>query len=254
MNGKLWIIGLGPGADDLSTPRAIAALAEATDLVGYATYLKRLSVRSDQKVHASDNREEIVRADMAIDMALSGRHVAVVSGGDPGVFAMAAAVFEALDARAAQDHPLDVEVVPGVSAVLAAAARIGAPCGGDFCVINLSDNLKPFDVILTRVKAAAEAGFVQAYYNPLSKSRPHQLGQVLGCLRDILPDTVPVIFAAAISRSDETIHRTTLAEADSDKADMRTLVIIGTAETRVIARAGAEPWIYTPRSVGRAPA
>jgi precorrin-3B C17-methyltransferase len=254
MSGKLWIVGLGPGAEDLTTPRAASVLSAATDLVGYATYLNRVPVRPGQRVHASDNREEIVRADMAIDMALSGRQVAVVSGGDPGVFAMAAAIFEALEAREAEDRRLDVEVVPGVSAVLAAAARIGAPCGGDFCVINLSDNLKPFDLIQRRVRVAAEAGFVQAFYNPSSKARPHQLGEVLDMLRAILPGDVPVIFAVAVSRPDEAILRTTIAKADAADADMRTLVIVGTAETRVLARPDKVPWIYTPRAVGRVPA
>jgi precorrin-3B C17-methyltransferase len=254
VSGKLMIVGLGPGAEDLIAPRAKAALAAATDLVGYATYLRRISPAPDQKVHASDNREEIPRADMAIDLALSGRQVAMVSGGDPGVFAMAAAVFEALETRKDSERSLDVEVVPGISAVLAAAARIGAPCGNDFCVINLSDNLKPFDLISRRVRAAAEAGFVMAFYNPLSKARPHQLGEVLDDLRSVLPGDVPVIFASAISRPDETIHRATLADAEATQADMRTLVIVGTAETRMIAREGAAPWIYTPRSVGRLPA
>lgn len=254
MTGKLFIVGLGPGADDLIPPRALAALSVADDLVGYEPYLRRVAHTSAQQVHASDNREEIPRADMAIDLALSGRQVAMVSGGDPGVFAMAAAVFEALESRDAAERQLHVEVIPGISAVLAAAARIGAPCGNDFCVINLSDNLKPFEIILRRVRAAAEAGFVMAFYNPLSKARPHQLGEVINALRELLPGDVPVVFATAISRSDETIQRTSIAEADASKADMRTLVIVGTRETRTVNRTGAAPWIYTPRSVGRLPA
>ncbi|MEM8878050.1 MAG: SAM-dependent methyltransferase, partial [Pseudomonadota bacterium] len=147
MTGKLFVVGLGPGADDLIPPRALAALSVADDLVGYEPYLRRISHTPTQRVHASDNREEIPRAEMAIDLALSGRQVAMVSGGDPGVFAMAAAVFEALESRDAAERELPVEVIPGISAVLAAAARIGAPCGNDFCVINLSDNLKPFEII-----------------------------------------------------------------------------------------------------------
>lgn len=254
MTGKLFIVGLGPGADDLIPPRAMTALSGASDLVGYEAYLRRVTPSATQRVHASDNREEIPRADMAIDLALSGRQVAMVSGGDPGVFAMAAAVFEALEARDAAERMLDVEVIPGISAVLAAAARIGAPCGNDFCVINLSDNLRPFDVILRRIRAAAEAGFVMAFYNPLSKARPHQLGEVLALLRAMLPGDVPVVFASAISRPDEAIHRTRVDAADPARADMRTLVVVGTRETRTIDRADAAPWIYTPRSVARPPA
>lgn len=251
MTGSLSIIGLGPGADDLTTPRAMVALASATDLIGYAPYLARVPVREGQQHHASDNREEIDRANHALDLAMDGRKVAIVSSGDAGVFAMAAAVFEALETGDPARLGLDVCVIPGISAVMAAAARIGAPCGNDFCVLSLSDNLKPFETVLDRVTAAARAGFVMAFYNPVSKARPWQLTKVLDRLREILPASVPVIFATAVSRAGERIVQSTLAEAHSDQADMRTLILIGTAETRMIARVGAEPWLYTPRSVGR---
>jgi precorrin-3B C17-methyltransferase len=204
MSGHLAIVGLGPGDADLLAPRAAAALEAATDLVGYFRYLDRLPARPDQIRHASDNRAELDRARLALTLAAEGRDVAVVSGGDAGVFGMAA-----IDA-----HPiwraLDIEVVPGISALLAAAARLGAPLGHDFCAISLSDNLKPWPVVLARLRAAAEAGFVIALYNPSSRARPWQLGAAFAALRDALPAATPVAFAAAISRPDESVHVTTL--------------------------------------------
>ncbi len=165
---------------------------------------------------------------------------------------MAAAVFEAIEAHAPW-RALDVEVIPGISAVLAAAARIGAPLGHDFCVISLSDNLKPWSVVLTRLTAAASAGFVIALYNPASRARPWQLGAAFDAMRDILDGGTQVAFATAISRADERVWVTTLAEADAARADMRTLVLIGTAATRRIERINGVPWLYTPRHDGSSP-
>ena len=246
MTGHLAIIGIGPGDQTLIAPRAAAALAEATELVGYGAFLERLPLQPGQTRHASDNRVELDRARHALQMAADGRRVAVVSGGDAGVFGMAAAVFEAVEA-----HPsfaaIDIEVVPGISAMLAAAARLGAPLGHDFCAISLSDNLKPWSVVLDRLRAAAGAGFVMALYNPLSHARPWQLGAAFAALRDVLPGTVPVAFATAISRPDERVDVTTLAEADPARADMRTLVLVGSTATRSIARPDGA-WLYTPRT------
>jgi precorrin-3B C17-methyltransferase len=246
MSGHLAIVGIGPGSADLLAPRAAAVLEAATDLVGYVPYLDRLPARPHQTRHASDNRAELDRARLALDLAASGRTVAVVSGGDAGVFGMAAAVFEAIEA-----HPpwraLDIEVIPGISALLAAAARLGAPLGHDFCAISLSDNLKPWPVVIARLRAAAAAGFVIALYNPASRARPWQLGAAFDALRQQLTSQTPVAFASAISRDDESISVTTLAEADPARADMRTLVLVGTAATRRIERPGAQPWLYTPR-------
>ncbi len=243
---SLIIIGTGPGDPALLAPRAAAALEDATDLVGYGPYLDRLPIRTGQTRHPSDNRVELDRARHALALAAAGRRVAVVSAGDAGVFGMAAAVFEAVDA-----HPpwreLDIEVVPGISALLAAAARLGAPLGHDFCAISLSDNLKPWPVVLGRLRAAAEAGFVITLYNPISRARPWQLGAAFELLRTILPGTVPVAYATAISRADEQVAITTLADADPAGADMRTLVLVGTEATRRIERPGAAPWLYTPR-------
>jgi precorrin-3B C17-methyltransferase len=246
---SLTIIGAGPGDPALLTPRAAAALADATDLVGYGPYLDRLPERAGQRRHPSDNRVELERARHALGLAAAGQRVAVVSAGDAGVFGMAAAVFEAVDGDPAW-RTVDIEVIPGISALLAAAARLGAPLGHDFCAISLSDNLKPWEVITARLRAAAAAGFVITLYNPLSRARPWQLGAAFALLRTVLPAATPVAFATAISRADERVSVVTLGTADPAAADMRTLVLIGTAATRRIDGTG---WLYTPRSAGAAP-
>jgi precorrin-3B C17-methyltransferase len=240
--GSLVIVGTGPGKPELMTPATQAALAEATDLVGYGPYLDRVPATSGQCRHASDNRVEIDRARHALSLAAAGRKVAVVSGGDPGVFAMAAAVFEAVEAGDPAWRTLDIRVEPGVTAMLAAAAEVGAPLGGDFCAISLSDNLKSWATIARRLKAAAEADFVIALYNPASKARPHQLGEAFALLRTVKAGETPVLLIRAAGSSDATVIATTLADADAAKADMRTLVIVGASTTRQVGR-----WIYTPR-------
>lgn len=247
MTGRLTVIGLGPGDAAQVTPQASAALASATDFYGYAPYLDRLVLRPDQHRHASDNREELDRSRAALEAAASGKRVAVVSGGDPGVFAMAAAVCEAIEAGPDVWRQIDVSVVPGVTAMLAVAARAGAPLGHDFCAISLSDNLKPWDLVERRLKAAAEAGFVIALYNPISRARPWQLGKALETLGATLPAATPVIFGRAAFRADEEIVVTTLAKADPTKADMATCIIVGSSETRIIGRAGLAPLVYSPR-------
>ena len=246
MTGKLVIVGLGPGSTGLVTPDARAALAQATDLIGYGTYLDRVTLGPHQTRHASDNREEIDRARHALALCENGRAVAVVSSGDAGVFAMAAAVFEAMEKGPAVWRTMDVSVIPGISAMLAASARLGAPLGHDFCAISLSDNLKPWPLVCRRLQLAAEAGFVMALYNARSKARPDRLGEAFGVLREVLAGETLVVFASAISRADEHVEITTLADADPALADMRTLVLIGSSETRRIAGTG---FLYTPRSV-----
>jgi precorrin-3B C17-methyltransferase len=250
MSGKLFIIGLGPGDDAMQTPRAAQALASATDLVGYGPYVDRAPHVAGQVRHVSDNREELDRARHALTLAAQGRIVAVLSAGDAGVFGMASAIFEAIDQGEPAWRALEVEVVAGVSAMFAAAARIGAFLGHDFCAISLSDNLKPWELVLRRLRAAAETGFVIALYNPLSRARPWQLNAAFELLRGVLPPQTPVVFATAVSRADERIDIVDLAEADPNRADMRTLVMIGTAATRRIAREGRAPWVYTPRFAG----
>jgi precorrin-3B C17-methyltransferase len=250
VSGQLRVVGLGPGAADWITPEASAVLAAASDIVGYHAYLSRLTVSAGQKVHGSDNREELARARQALELASAGARVAIVSGGDPGVFAMAAALFEALEAGPPEWRALDIAVLPGVTAMLAAAARLGAPLGNDFCAINLSDNLKPWPVIERRLTLAAQADFVIALYNPASRARHEQIHAAFDILRrERAPETL-VVFAAAVGREDEQIRVRRLADADPHLADMRTLVLIGASGTRCIERAGDLPFIYTPRGVG----
>lgn len=250
MNGSLTIVGTGPGAPELLTPEASAALEAATDLIGYGPYVDRVPERAGLTRHRTDNRQEIDRAKHALELAAAGHRVVVVSSGDPGVFAMASAVFEALEIGVAAWRDLDISVVPGISAMFAAAARLGAPLGHDFCAISLSDNLKPWETVVTRLRAAAAADFVIALYNAASKARPHQLGAAFDILREIHPPETAVIFATAVSRADETIDITTLGEADPKRADMRTLVMIGSRATRLIDRGDKRPFVYTPRRVG----
>jgi precorrin-3B C17-methyltransferase len=248
VTGHLSVIGLGPGDPRYLTTQAQEALIAAHALYGYGPYLDRVPARAGQSRHASDNREEGARADAALGHAASGARVAVVSGGDPGVFAMAAAVCERIETGPESWRALDVAIIPGVTAMLAVAARIGAPLGHDFCAISLSDNLKPWDLVLRRLEAAASAGFVIALYNPLSRARPWQFGQAIEHLRKHLPDSVPVIFGHAVGRPDEQINVTTLDTAATKAADMATLVIVGSRETRVITRPGQPPLVYTPRA------
>lgn len=255
MSGSLTIVGLGPGEVHWLTPAAQHALDAASDLVGYGPYLDRLPEREGRTKHGSDNRVEVERARHALQLAAEGRKVAVVSGGDPGVFAMAAAVFEALDGGDPAWLALPITVEPGITAMLAAAAKAGAPLGGDFCAISLSDNLKPWEVITARLEAALRADFVIALYNPISKARPWQLGEALKLAAKHRPAETPVIFARAVGRPDEALRVLAMSEAvaAAETADMATLVMIGASSTRLIARPGQSPIVYTPRSVTKSP-
>ncbi|MFZ2994787.1 precorrin-3B C(17)-methyltransferase [Sphingobium sp.] len=247
MSGWLAIAGLGPGDERLVTPEVTAALAEASDVVGYIPYVARIAPRAGLTLHASDNRVELDRAVHALDMAAQGRRVVVASSGDPGVFAMAAAVFEALEAGPLGWRDLDIRVLPGITAMLAASARAGAPLGHDFCAINLSDNLKPWALIEKRLRLAVEADFAMAFYNPRSKARPQGFAHALDLLRALCGDDRPILFARAVSTPQEQLQIVTLGEATPDMADMRTMVILGSSRTRMIART-AGPILYTPRS------
>jgi len=255
VSGALTIVGLGPGPARWLTPAAQAALDDATDLVGYGPYLDRIPERAGATKHATDNRVELSRAAHALALAAAGHRVAVVSGGDPGVFAMAAAVFEALEAGDPVWRTIPIMVEPGITAMLAAAAKAGAPLGGDFCAISLSDNLKPWEVVTARLEAVLAADFVICLYNPISKARPWQLGAALELAARHREADTPVIFARAIGRPDETLRVLTLADAiaAAGTADMATLVMIGASATRTIARAGAQSYVYTPRSVTKSP-
>ncbi|WP_275785271.1 precorrin-3B C(17)-methyltransferase [Pararhizobium gei] len=247
MSGILYVIGTGPGGPQQMTPEAMDAVSKATDFFGYGPYLDRLSLRPDQNRVASDNREELDRAKAALCRAVEGIDVCVVSGGDPGVFAMAAAICEAIDKGPQEWRNIDLVVTPGVTAMLAVAARIGAPLGHDFCALSLSDNLKPWDVIARRLKLVAEAGLVIALYNPISKARPWQLGEAFDILRGILPPETPVIFGRAAGRPDERMLVMPLGAAAAENADMATCVIIGSPETKIVTRPGRPDLVYTPR-------
>ncbi len=249
MNGQLTIVGLGPGPSEWITPAADATVSTADVVLGYESYLARLTPRRGQIFEASDNREELARAKRALEIASSGKRVVVVSGGDPGVFAMAAAVFEAVDNAPDLANDIDIRVEPGVTAMLAAAARIGAPLGHDFCAISLSDNLKPWATIEKRLRLAAEADFVIALYNPASKARPDQIQEAFRILSKIrAPETI-VAFARAVGRADESIEITTLADAAKATCDMRTVVLVGSPSTRAVLGSHGRKWVYTPRFV-----
>ncbi len=243
MTGWLAIAGLGPGDDRLVTPEVSEALSQATDVVGYIPYVARVAPREGLTLHPSDNRVELDRARAALEMAAAGRKVVVVSSGDPGVFAMASAVFEALEGRP-DWQALDIRVLPGITAMLAAAAAAGAPLGHDFCCINLSDNLKPWEIIETRLRHAARADFAMAFYNPRSASRPEGFVKALATLREECGPDRLITFARAVSTPEQCLKTVTLGEATPEMADMRTVVIVGNSATR---RVG--PWVYSPRSV-----
>ncbi|GLK87262.1 precorrin-3 methylase CobJ [Pseudomonas turukhanskensis] len=249
--GRLTVVGLGPGASEFTAPAVKRALQEAEDVLGYETYVTMAGpFRPDQVLHNSDNREELARSRHAFELAASGRRVVVVSSGDPGVFAMAAAVLEALEASSDPHwHAVELHILPGISASLATAAKAGAPLGHDFCMISLSDNLKPWDVIELRLKHATLADLALAFYNPISRARPWQLGRALDVVREQRSPQTVVVLGRDIGRPAEALTVTTLGELRPEQVDMRTMVIIGSSTTRRFAKAGSEvDWVYTPRS------
>lgn len=248
MSGKLTVIGLGPGSAGQLTPEASDALRAADVVFGYGPYLDRVPERAGQLRLASDNRQEIDRAARALTRAAQGASVAVVSGGDPGVFAMAAAVCEALESGPAAWREIDLAILPGITGMLAVAARVGAPLGHDFCALSLSDNLKPWPLVERRLHAVAGAGFVIALYNPISRARPWQLDKAFQILREHLPPGTPVVFGHAVGRAGERVRIMPLSAADGSEADMATCVIVGSADTRVVERPRRSSLVYTPRS------
>jgi len=248
MTGWLVIAGLGPGDPSLVTPEVSVVLAEASDVVGYAPYVRRVGPRAGLTLHETDNRQELDRARHALAMAKAGRRVVVVSSGDPGVFAMASAVFEAIEAGPPDWRDLDIRVLPGITAMLAASARIGAPLGHDFCAINLSDNLKPWPLIERRLRLAIEVDFAIALYNPRSKARPDGFGATLRLLREMCAPERVLVFARSVTSENEHLEVVRLADATPEMANMQTVVLIGSSATRIILRDGP-PFVYTPRSV-----
>ena len=241
MSGWITVAGLGPGDDAMVTPQVVQALDQATDVIGYIPYVARVAARPGLALHPSDNRVELDRARMALEMAADGKRVVIVSSGDPGVFAMASALFEALE-DAPDRHDTDIRILPGITAMLAAAARAGAPLGHDFCAINLSDNLKPFELIEHRLRHAARGDFAMAFYNPRSSSRPHQFARVLDILREECSPETLVIFARAVTTPQESLTTLPLSQATPEMADMRTVVLVGNSATRRVGK-----WVYTPR-------
>jgi precorrin-2 C20-methyltransferase/precorrin-3B C17-methyltransferase len=246
--GWISVVGLGPGAKDWITPEAQQALADASDLIGYHTYLNRIPFRSGQRRFGSDNKVEADRARHALSLAEEGRRVCVVSSGDPGIFAMASAVLECVEHGPDSWRSLDIRIIPGLSAMQAAASRVGAPLGHDFCVISLSDRLKPWEVIVRRLEAVASADFALAIYNPISSERLWQLAKAKEILAGHRASTTPVVLARSVGRADEKIVLTDLEHFDPAMADMQTVILIGSSTTRTLSLSNNRHLVYTPRS------
>ena len=248
--GKLTVVGTGPGSHQWMSPQVRATILAATDVVGYRTYLDLVTdLTIGKQCHGSDNRVELDRSRLALDLAASGKNVVVVSSGDPGIFAMASAVLEVLDKEAKPEwQTIDLQIAPGISAMQAAAAAIGAPLGHDFCAISLSDILKPWEVVAARIASVAEADLAIAFYNPISSQRSWQLSAAKEILLQFRQATTPVILARNLGRSGQAVRVITLGELAPESADMRTVILIGSSQTRLIPRADGHNWVYTPRS------
>ncbi len=249
--GRLYILGIGPGAPGWRTPEVGRILSAVTDVVGYGLYLDLVAdLIKDKRLHNSDLSQEEIRVRHALDLAAQGRDVALISSGDVGIYAMATLAFELLEREDRDEwNRLEIQVEPGISAFQAAAARIGAPVGHDFCLISLSDLLTPWEVIERRVRAAAQGGFVVAFYNPVSQRRRTQLARACEILLQHRTPETPVVLARQLGREEENIRVTTLADVTPDDADMLTLVMVGGEDTRTISR-GGKTWVYTPRGYG----
>ena len=248
-HGWLAIVGTGPGGERWMSPEVRDVLEAATDWVGYTTYLNLAEpLRQGQLRHDFDNREELERASMALDLAAEGRAVALVSSGDPGIYAMAAAVFEVLERDDKPSwHHIDIQVCPGISAMQAAAAQVGAPLGHDFCVISLSDILKPWTTIAQRITAAVQADFVLVFYNPVSKQRTWQLQKAKEIMLQWRSPETPVIIARNVGRPGQGVTIKPLGQLTAADADMRTILLVGSQQTRILQRSDGRSWVYTPR-------
>ncbi|SPE63810.1 Precorrin-3B C(17)-methyltransferase [Streptomyces netropsis] len=245
--GEVVVVGLGPAGPLWLTPEARGELAAAEDIVGYSTYVDRVPVRPGQRRHPSDNKVESERAEFALDLARQGRRVAVVSSGDPGVFAMATAVLEVASEDPYREVP--VRVLPGMTAAHAAASRAGAPLGHDYAVVSLSDRLKPWEVIAERLRSAAAADLVLALYNPGSRSRVWQVGKARDLLLEHRPADTPVVLGRDVGGPEESVRIVRLGELDPEQVDMRTILIVGSTQTRTVRRGpdGGEEIVWTPR-------
>lgn len=245
MTGSLTIVGIGPGDKNLITPEVSNAIDNATDLVGYSTYVKRVPKRDNLTMHETDNRVELSRAIHALELAELGKKVVIVSSGDPGVFAMASALLEALESGSETWKQIDIQILPGITAMLAAAAQLGAPLGHDFCAINLSDNLKSWKIIEKRLRLSLEADFVISLYNPRSVARPAQFDKVLRIINETCESNRLIIFAKAVTTPKQDIRIFNVNEAKLELVDMSTVVIIGSSKTKKIE---GTRFVYTPRS------
>lgn len=241
------MVGIGPGRADWCTPAVAERLAAATDLVGYGPYLDLVADAAPGIRHPSGNRVEADRSVQALELAAAGRDVVVVSSGDPGVFAMASAVMEQLAAEPQRWATIEVEVLPGITAAQAVASRVGAPLGHDFCVISLSDVLKPWEVVERRLHAASGADFVIALYNPASRHRPWQYGRAIEIVAAHRGPSTPVVLGRNVGRPDETVRIVELAEAPSAPIDMSTIVVIGSSSTVVLPGRPLASSVFTPR-------
>ena len=247
IKGKVSIIGTGPGAAKWMSPEVKAILESATDFVGYKTYVNLVKEFTKGKIiHASDNRVELDRARHALELATEGKSVVIVSSGDAGIYGMASAVFEVVDQDSPKWNHVDIHVAPGISAVQAAAAAIGAPIGHDFCTISLSDILKPWEIIEQRLAAAAQADFVIAIYNPISTQRKWQLPSAKETLLKWRSPNTPVVLGHRMGRKGENVKVITLAELAPELADMQTVIIVGSSKTKVL-EIGDRLRVYTPR-------
>ena len=254
---KLFVIGTGPGDLQLLTPAAKTAIAASTDLVAYGLYLDLLGELCQSKTHHDlPLGEEIGRARLALDLAASGKSTALISSGDIGIYAMATLVFELLDQQlqSKENHPewldVDIEVIPGISAMQAAASRVGAMLGHDFCTISLSNLLTPWETIEKRIQSAGQGDFVVSFYNPVSRKRDWQLNSARDILLTYRPAETPVVIGRQLTREDEDIRIITLAELDAKDVDMFTLVSVGNSESRHLIN-GANEWVYTPRGYSK---
>ena len=248
MTGRLTVVGLGPGRADWCLPEVADRLRTATDLVGYGPYLDLIPVPTVGVRHPSDNRVEAHRSRRALDLAAAGGEVVVVSSGDPGIFAMASAVMEQLDADRDRWSVVEVEILPGITAAQSVASRVGAPLGHDFCVISLSDVLKPWAVIEQRLAAAAGADFVIALYNPISRHRQWQLARAIEIIRLSRAALTPVIIGRNVGRSSESVMVVPIADLDPTTIDMSTVLVVGSSTTVVIPGRPLASSVYTPRT------
>ncbi|OMH33554.1 precorrin-3B C(17)-methyltransferase [Motiliproteus sp. MSK22-1] len=254
---QLYVVGTGPGDGQLVAPKAREAIAASSDLVAYGLYLDLLGDVCDGKQHHDlPLGEEIARARLALDLAASGKTTALISSGDIGIYAMATLVFELLDQQlqGKEDHPewldVEIEVIPGISAMQAGASRVGALLGHDFCTISLSDLLTPWETIEKRIHSAGSGDFVVSFYNPVSRKRDWQLNHARDVLLQYRPATTPVLLGRQLTREDESITITTLEKLDARDVDMFTLVSVGNSESRHIVN-GAREWLYTPRGYSK---